>query len=56
MESRVEPQHKVALELVGLMQQHNSNVFFFFFSKQRFNRLEREEVIPRFRSISFLYY
>jgi hypothetical protein len=54
MESRVEPQHKVALELVGLMQQHNSNVFFF--SKQRFNRLEREEVIPRFRSISFLYY
>ncbi len=43
------------LESTNLMQQHNSNVLIQK-EEQRFNKLEREEVIPRYRSASRPYY
>ncbi len=46
---------KVTLELVGLMHQHDSNALIHE-EKQRLNRLEKEEVVPRYRSTSPPYY
>jgi hypothetical protein len=37
------------------MQQHDSNTLIYE-EEQIFNMLEREEVVPRYKSTSFLYY
>jgi len=43
------------LESTDLMQQHNFDTLIQE-EKQRLNRLEREEVVPRYRFVSPLYY
>ncbi len=43
------------LESTDLMQQHNFDTFIQE-EKQRLNRSEREEVVPRYRFASPLYY
>jgi hypothetical protein len=43
------------LELIDLMQQHNFDTLIQK-EKQRLNRSEKEEVIPRYRFASLLYY
>jgi hypothetical protein len=48
-------QQRVVLESPGLMQQQKPDVLMSK-EKQRFNKLEKEEVIPRYKSASPLYY
>jgi len=50
-----EPQQKVALESIGIVQQHNYNALIQE-EKQKINKSKREEVVPRYIFTSFLYY
>jgi hypothetical protein len=49
-----EPQQRVALESIGIMQQHNYNALIQ--KEHKLDKPKKEEVVPRYIFTSFLYY